>query len=156
MNQEHYYLLMHQQDLFENEVLEEILRERTNAYKLQNKKNNFWILTSPAFVKDIKFQELLKKTSFYKNPNLYTSDTSSRGFYSAIISPNKEFILWLSLRLGYFEDLEKINEFESKNYTSNGIIGKLDQNYNFDQNLIFPKLLVTKYEKLIQLFQNLN
>lgn len=148
MNQEHYYLLMHQQDLFENEVLEEIMRERTNSYNLQKKKNNFWILTTPTFIRNAQFEEKLKKTNFYKTK----VSNINNNFYSAIISPNKEFIVWLSLRLGYFEDIEVINQFELKNYTSNGIFGKLQTNFSFNQNLISDKLLVKKYQKLIELF----
>lgn len=150
MSQEYYYLLMQQQDLFESEVLEEILRERTNCYNLQNKKSNFWILTSPAFINDIKFQESLKRTNFYKTKIF----NQSNEFYSAIISPNREFIVWLTLRLGYFEDIEENSKYIEKNYTSNGIYGILDTNFYFDQNKIYPKLLIRKYEKLIELFHN--
>ena len=41
---------MSQKDFFENQVIEEILRERTNYYLAKNKIKDFWLLVSPDFV----------------------------------------------------------------------------------------------------------
>jgi hypothetical protein len=164
MTKEYYYLLMSQQDLFQNEVIEEILRERNNSYNFQGKKNDFWILTGPKFITDLNFQNSLKKTNFYKQKQkdlLFYNEKLE--FYSCIFSSNKEFITWLSLRLGYFEDISKLDEIKSANlnYISNGISGKLIlknekqenlKNFQFDKNLIHPKLLLNKYEKLLEFF----
>ena len=46
----YHFLLISQIDLFKNQVLEEVLRERANFYISQNKKQDFWILTFPNFI----------------------------------------------------------------------------------------------------------
>jgi hypothetical protein len=37
MEKKYYYIIMSQNEMFENQVLEEILRERANSYFLKNK-----------------------------------------------------------------------------------------------------------------------
>jgi hypothetical protein len=164
MNKEYYYLLMSQQDLFQNEVIEEIMRERINSYNSLNKKNDFWILTAPKFVNDSEFQSRLKISNFYKQKekNLVSYNNQVQ-FYACFLSFNKEFITWLSLRLGYFEDIDKLNKIKTSNldYISNGITGKLvikdekgskNTNFDFEKGKIHPTLLIQKYEKLLELF----
>ena len=67
MTVEYYYLLMSQQDLFKNEVIEEIIRERTNSYFNQQKRNDFWILVSPNFVNSKNMSEKIKETNWLKH-----------------------------------------------------------------------------------------
>lgn len=162
MSTEYYYLLMSQQDLLQNEVIEEVIRERASSYILQNKKIDFWILINPKFVNDINLPIKIKQTNFYKQKkNMVTYFNDKCEFYTAIVSTNKEFITWLSLRLGYFEDIdsfEKLNPV-NPNYISNGITGKVDtnslsgKNFSFDaepKNL-HPTFLTTKYQKLLEI-----
>jgi hypothetical protein len=157
---------MSQQDLYKNEVIEEILRERTNSHNLLNKKNDFWILTSPKFIENLDQINLkIQETNFYKQKKNMLTTSNKLSFYTAILSPSKEFITWLSLRLGYFEDLETYKKMQiiNSNYISNGIFGKIildlkekkNLNYfEFIANSIHPNLLIKKYQKLLDLFQN--
>jgi hypothetical protein len=157
---------MSQQDLFQNEVIEELLRERAHSYILQNKKNDFWILISPKFFDDPKIKAKIEQTNFYKNKkNLILLDSQNENFYAAIISTNKEFIIWLNVRLGYFESLDNVvpNYATNSNYSdyiSNGIIGKFTTVeskekrglFNFKLNFIHPTILLNKYKQLIEFF----
>jgi hypothetical protein len=164
MNKEYHYLLMSQEDLLQNEVIEEILRERTNSYIVQNKKNDFWILISPNFVKNPDIYLKIKETNFYKQKKISLIDSNQKNeFYASIISSNKEFIIWLNLRLGYFEDLQTFSDKKqlNPNYTSNGIYGKLDISkdssfkkdlFKFNLKYIYPNILISKYRKFLDLF----
>jgi hypothetical protein len=161
----YYYLLMSQQDLFENQVLEELLRERTNSYHIQNKLIDFWIMTNPEFINNSEILKKLETTNFFKQKktNLIGYDEKSP-FYGAIISSNKDFITWISLRLGYFENIENFKESDS-NYFSTGILGKIEANnkkennilnFKFSSNSLHPSFLVKKYQNLLKSFQLIN
>jgi hypothetical protein len=162
MNKEYHYLLMSQQDLLQNEVVEEILRERTSSYLSQNRNNDFWILTSPQFILNKDIKEIIKKTNFYKQKqNLFLNSKNNHEFYCVVLSLNKEFITWLSLRLGYFENIETFDKLKlvKKDYISNGILGKIEKtenNFNIsplkaNQKFLSPDLLTKKYKKLVEL-----
>ncbi|MEY2701638.1 MAG: conserved hypothetical plastid protein [Bacteroidota bacterium] len=165
MSLEYHYLLMSQQDLLQNEVIEEIMRERANSYLLQNKKNDFWIVLSPKFIKDNNFSSKIKQTNFYKQRIL---SKNSKEFYAAIVSLNKEFITWMNLRLGYFENIDTFtsNSQENKNYVSNGVTGKFipkeiepktySSPFISNSKLIHPSILTNKYQKLLDLFYTIN
>jgi hypothetical protein len=178
MSVEYFYLLMSQEDLFHNEVIEEIFRERSSSYLLQGKPNDFWILISPKFIEKKEIQEQIKQTNFYKQrAKLIENEENKCEFYAAIVSLDKEFITWLSLRLGYFEKLKtkekeitslKIfaenqvqNNVEQKKqeYTSNGIIGLIFSSTEtdhiiFDYNPIYlhSQFSIEKYKILLDVF----
>ena len=57
---------MSQQDLLENEVIEELLREKSYYYISQNKNPDLWILISPEFLNNKQIKESLRNSSFYK------------------------------------------------------------------------------------------
>lgn len=166
MTVEYYYLLMSQQDLLQNEVIEEVIRERTNSYALQNKKTDFWILISPKFAILPEINQKIKQTNFYKQKKTDLIFSNNCEFYSAIISVNKDFIIWLSLRLGYFENIETFKELSpvNANYISNGVFGRIEQNkINFQVSplkslpkYLAPDLLTNKYKKLIEFTYNFN
>lgn len=44
MGKNYYFILMSQKDFLENQVIEEILRERANYYTSKDKIKDFWIL----------------------------------------------------------------------------------------------------------------
>ena len=46
----YHYIVMSQKALLENQVIEEILRERATYYSLTKKNNDFWLLISPKFI----------------------------------------------------------------------------------------------------------
>jgi Protein of unknown function (DUF2488) len=72
--------------LFEEEPLEEILRERINYYKSINKPIDFWILRNSSL---INFPHLINIKKTINQP------------ISAIVSYNLHFINWIKLRVGF-------------------------------------------------------
>jgi hypothetical protein len=113
---------MSQKDLLKNQVIEEILRERSNYYIAQRKTLDFWLLISPSFIKLLGLENKIKQTNFIRSQNLTIK-------YCAIVTTNKEFMNWVKLRLGYFEDITK-NEFEmiDLSYKSDGVFGVINLN----------------------------
>ena len=158
MTVRYYYLIMSQIDMLENQVLEEILRERANYYLSKNKNIDFWLLISPIFLKTNNLLEKIKQTNFYKQQKAKISSDTDKNYYSSIISLDKEFILWLQLRLGYFEN---INSEISDNFVSDGVCGFFDYtdetSFNISPlkneiNKINPFILMKKYKKTLQLY----
>jgi hypothetical protein len=82
----YHYILASQKFLTEEEPLEEVLRERTRDYQEKNQEIDFWLVLQPAFLEAPEFAELKSKCP---QPA------------AAIISTNKQFIIWLKLRLEY-------------------------------------------------------
>ena len=156
MTVEYYYLLMSQQDLLQNEVIEEIVRERVGSYTLHNKKNDFWILISPNFAMSLNISQKIKQTNFYKQKKINLISGNSAEFYGAIVSVNKDFINWVALRLGYFENIDTFMELKAPNvnYISNGILGKINQSeispLESSPKYLTPNLLINKYKKLLE------
>ena len=158
MTVRYYYLIMSQIDMLENQVLEEILRERANYYLSKNKNIDFWLLISPTFLTANNLLEEIKQTNFYKQQKTKISSDTDKNYYSSIISLDKEFILWLQLRLGYFEN---VNSEISDNFVSDGVCGFFDHidetSFNISPlkneiNKINPFILMKKYKKTLQLY----
>jgi hypothetical protein len=84
--QTYYYVLASQKFLLEEEPLDEVLQERIRNYQEQNKEIDFWLVKQPAFIESPEFKEIKAKCP---QPSV------------AIISSNKQFIVWLKLRLEY-------------------------------------------------------
>ena len=154
----YYYLVMSQIDMLENQVLEEILRERANYYLSKNKNIDFWLLISPTFLKVNNLLDKIKQTNFYKQQKIRITSDNEQNYYSAIVSLDKEFISWLQLRLGYFET---INSEINENFVSDGIFGFFDyinEKNNLvsplkdEVNQINPLILMKKYKKTLQLY----
>ena len=132
------YMLMSQKDFFENQVMEEILRERATYFITNNKKRDFWILVQPEFIKNNFLEEKIRKSNFYRQQEknikcISTSEVSisekeQTEFLICLISTNKEFIKWVELRLGFFEILEDGERLPKGSFTSNGLVGKIDSN----------------------------
>ena len=85
--------------------------------------------------------------------NLKSSLTED-AFFVSLISINKDFINWVALRLGSFENIETL---EKGNYTSNGIIGKIDKNQSkkilsHSSEILHPDLLINKYQQSLKYF----
>jgi hypothetical protein len=165
MEKKYYYLLMAQKDFFENQIIEEILRERAHSYSLQKKKNDFWILVSPDFIQQKNILESIEQTNFYQHADTGTNsggDQEAGGelklnYYVAIISLNKDFIKWIELRFGYFENIENLNSKKTLNYKSNGILGSFELISNINplscySKEIYPSILIDKYKKSLELF----
>nr|QJH88204.1 Ycf54 [Pterocladia lucida] len=89
----YYFALASQNFLMNEEPVEEILRERTNYYKSINKNIDFWFVNNSNFIQN--------NITLRKTPNIS---------YAAIISLDKDFILWLKLRMTFVI----IGEFKSQ------------------------------------------
>ena len=153
MKQEYFYLVMSQRDMFENQVIEEVLRERTNYYISKRRQIDFWILTSPSFLYNNNVNIKIKNSNFYKQHTAEILDNLNSQYYALLISTNREFITWMKLRLGYFEDLE--NKGKNK-YKSDGIHGNLRIDNNSyllfsNKNYINPILFSRKFKRNIEI-----
>ncbi|MEB3310830.1 MAG: MgPME-cyclase complex family protein [Snowella sp.] len=82
----YYYVLASQKFLLEEEPLAEVLKERTRDYTEKKKEIDFWLVKQPAFI---------------EAPELKTVKEKAPARSVAIISTNKQFIIWLKLRLEY-------------------------------------------------------
>jgi hypothetical protein len=162
---------MSQKQMLENEVFEEILRERTSYYYAKNKKIDFWMLIAPNFLKFYNYFEKIKTTKFYnqhqkdisfdfnkdKFETLLNFNKEKQEFYSVIISSDKEFIKWLKLRVGYFEDLNNLNK-NNEEYVSDGVYGTLVYDraetlplLSYNKNFLHPEILLKKYKKALEI-----
>jgi len=159
MSLKYYYLIMSQKEMMQNQVLEEILRERATYYFAKQKSLDFWVTLSPLFLDNLNLHEKILKTNFYKQQKSSISSTSDFDFYGALISLDKDFINWIQLRLGYFEDISnQSNEKNRTNYISDGIYGSFHLN-ELDQvsplesndNFINPEIILNKYKKILNI-----
>jgi hypothetical protein len=182
-DKKYYFFLMNQKQMLEDEVLEEILRERTSYYVSKNRQIDFWLLISPSFVSVFNLDEKIRATNFYKQQkenigfsftNSYVKELEeleemaeekrkyfSKDFYSAIVSSDKEFIKWLKLRLGYFENIDEPNILPEDS-VSDGVSGVLTYDETKEEitnsslltsnkNFLHPEILLKKYKKALEI-----
>ena len=156
----YYYLLMFQNDFLKNNVIEELLRERTNYYLSQKKKRDFWIVLAPSFLNSIEEKNLLNTVYFQKEKK-----EQKKKYSAAFISTNKELINWIALRLGEFEaidsfsskDYDILSSFDKKNKNSNGIRGQKEFSISSlpflksNSEELDPLLYAERYQKAKQL-----
>lgn len=79
----YYFALASKNFLLNEEPLEEILRERIEYYRSNNKDVDFWFISDPYSIDTLKI-----------NINIDNS-------YAAIISLDEYFIKWLKLRMSF-------------------------------------------------------
>jgi hypothetical protein len=151
---------MTQKDFYQNQGLEEILRERANHYSSRKKIRDFWVLTSPNFLFSSNLSNQIKNSNFYfqKKPMLSTDENLD--FYAAILSTNKDFINWMQVRLGSFENLdEKISS--NKQTKFDGIFGKILFQTNEVKtknplqntlNFLQPEILLDKNKEFLKIY----
>jgi hypothetical protein len=154
----YYSLILLQKDLLESQVFEEILRERSTYFFQQKKPRNFWIVLSPFLLLQSSWVDKFKETQFFQRNKL------EKDFFLSIVSSDKDFINWLGLRLGYFENLENEASFleqKKKSYLSNGIKASF-----FEEKICFfplleghvnyldPEILVKKEKKFLLFLKN--
>ena len=130
MRIQYHYIIMSQKDVLLDQVLEEIFREKTSYYISQNKTPDFWILVSPNFIEECELSSKIKTTKFFqdqKDKILVEWNTGgSQEFYVALISSNEEYMNWIKLRLGYFEEIEtQEKDITVSSYVSDGVCGTL-------------------------------
>ena len=107
MNVKYHYLIMSQKDMSQNQVLEEILRERTNYYFAKERLSDFWILPCPNFIKELNLDSSIKKTNFYLQKKDEINSSTQQDFYMSLVTLDKKFLNWIQLRLGYFENISQ-------------------------------------------------
>lgn len=169
LNPTYYYLLLSQIDFFENQVIEEILRERATFYDLQNRIRDFWLVLQPSFLIDSQLEEKIKRTCFYNSHIKKPENNEQNGMYFvSLISMDKNFLKWIELRIGHFEDLGSFEKPILPNnvtpdykttqpFTSNGLLGSFDQNslccsFISQTKNIHPKILSEKYQRTMRFF----
>jgi hypothetical protein len=112
---------MTQKNLLKNQVLEELLREKSNNYQINKQQRDFWIINSPNFLEELKLTEKIKNSNFYKN------NRDNVNYFSCLVSLDKKYIQWIELRLGYFENLKTLKTQNiGSNYISDGIYGEIE------------------------------
>lgn len=148
----YYTLIMSQNDFFENQVFEEILRERANYCFSKNKSVDFWISLQPKFLEEILITSTFLESNFFTRVKTFRKEKKIT--YVCLISPNKEFINWVQLRLGYFENifLEKKSLKEKKFYSDGFYVEIKDVTRNFlesQASLVEKNILVTQYSSIL-------
>lgn len=157
----YYYIVMSQKEMLQNQILEEILRERANYYLSKNRDFDFWMLISPEFLnKENNLMSFILDTNFFKQHKADILDSHNSQFYSALISLDENFIKWVQLRLGYFELLNKEVGI-SNSYISDGICGQIksyegnNSVLNHNKNRLHPILLSSKLEKSLEIYYSI-
>lgn len=159
---EYFYLVLTQQDMLQKQVIEEIIRERTNYYISRNDSFNFWILISPLFLLESTRLEKIKQSNFYSQNvnNIYSND---KHYFSAIVSTNSQYINWIKLRLGYFENIDELNFNNYDNtFRSDGICGKLTKEdlkisspFSFMKNNFHPDIILTNFKVFLNQYESM-
>jgi hypothetical protein len=156
---------MSQKDFLESQVMEEVLREKAGYYGAKEKVRDFWIVNSPDFVKMPEIYSKILKSNFYKQKStkiISKLNNSESEFYTALITCDFEFIKWIQLRLGYFEDISNILD-NNNSFISDGIFGKFDDIKNlkmsplqYSSDYLHPDILLNRYKKSIEVYYNYN
>ena len=113
------------------------------------------ILNSPEFINNLKLKEKIKSSHFYKaNENEIVKN--KKEYFSSILTFNREFFVWMQLRLGDFEDIDLNNDNKERTFKVDGIKGELILN-NLDCNIlecksnrIHPDLIISKFSDFIR------
>lgn len=152
---------MSQKDLLQNQVIEEILREKASYYNTRKKNPDFWLLISPLFLKNKNLLEKIRNTKFYFQQkdkikcSFFDAENTSE-FYASLISTDEEFMRWIKLRLGYFEN---INEATKNNYNasyvSDGVYGSINGETTknilaSNASYLHPDILIQKYKNSLE------
>ena len=144
MNIKYHCIVFEQNDFLKNQVIEELLREKSSYCISKNIPNDFWIVLNPSFLKNNNFIEKISKTNYFKKFNI------KKSYFAVLISPNLEFINWIKLRLGYFEDITNIDN--KKNFKSDGVYIEIVNSNN--EKLLSNNYLALTPEILTERFQS--
>ena len=146
MKTTYYYIIMSQKNLLKNQVLEELLREKSNNYQVNKQQKDFWIINSPVFLTKLNLDKKIKNSNFYKN------NKEKDNNFSCLVSLDKKYIQWIELRLGYFENIKDLESENTKSFVSDGIVGTIDYNEESQNLLLNENKLKTDSEILVKEF----
>jgi hypothetical protein len=124
-----YYIAMRGDQLLNNEVLEEILRERANRAIANNEPSDAWIEHKDhvnfALIGSFLDIEKVSTTRYYSQNKIEIEELDDpKTYFSYLYSSSLKFITWIRLRLGYFEDInEPIDGRPRGEYISDGFCG---------------------------------
>jgi len=160
-----FYIILSQYDVLKNNVIEELLRERTEYYKSQNKVLDFWVFLNPTLL-DVPFINLsIISSDFYSN--LYNKiNFDNNNYLAVIVSTNKEYINWLKLRLGGFDiiSIEKdlkgtLNKIKNSSIKWDGLYGRFNSlkkiNYSIKKSYLFYLINFLNSKNIINPLLNL-
>nr|QUE29906.1 Ycf54 [Erythrocladia irregularis] len=99
----YYFAIASKQFLTQEEPFEEILRERINYYKTNNREIDFWFVEDSDFFNSLPMKKILDSTN---KPMI------------AIVSTNRTFINWIKLRVGHV----LIGQLEDQEFITNTIL----------------------------------
>ncbi len=152
--------------MLENQILEELLRERANYYLSKKKIKDFWVLINPKFLSHL--NEKIARTNFFNQQKSELFGKACGPYYSCLISVDKDFIKWVQLRLGYFEIIETDESFQNRlissahllheNIVSDGLFGEICSNIESplanNKYSLSPKIITQKFENAIEIYQS--
>lgn len=161
MTANYHYIVMSQKDFLQNQVIEEILREKAAYFNSRKKNPDFWILIDPGFLRETNLLNQIHKTKFYFQhlENIKCSFLGKENpseFYASLISTDEEFMRWVKLRLGYFENLDEITKNNhNATYVSDGAYGILNANQCkkiliSNPNFLHPDILINKFKNSLE------
>lgn len=159
----YHYIIMSQKQMFQNQVLEEILRERTDFYLANNKEIDFWILVSPSFLYTTTFQKQLKKTKFYEQFQNEIYDQNNNQTFAVLVTTNTKFANWVKLRIGYFESWDDYTTTKNNLRISDGVaeiiikeeketLKKMKSN----PNMLHTSIRLKQFEKILTVINSYN
>lgn len=166
MTTNYHYIVMSQKDLLQNQVLEEVLREKASYYNARKKNPDFWILIDPSFLYEKNLIKKIENTRFYNQQKdkihySFSNLNNNSSFYGSLISTDEEFMRWIKLRLGYFENLDEINKNNNNaSYVSDGVFGILKSTetkeiLKSNKNYLHPDILLNKLKNSLEQYFNI-
>ena len=159
----YHYIIMSQRQMFQNQVLEEILRERTDFYLANDKEIDFWILVSPSFLYTPVFQKKLQETKFYEQFQKEILDPNKNEAFAVLMTTDKSFANWIKLRLGYFESWEDYKMTKNSLKISDGVAEIIDQEENTiiqklesNPNILHTSIRLKQFEEILTVINSYN
>ena len=111
----HYYLVMSQSDSYRSEAIEEILREKNLKMNDIDSKKRLFVLNCPSFIRELNLLPYIKESTFFdlNRKKIVSNELSEKTglleekyYFTAIVSTDRNAISTLKLRLGFFEDID--------------------------------------------------
>jgi hypothetical protein len=118
---------------------------------------------SPTFINYLELGQKITQTNFYNQQKDEILSGGDREFYGSIVSLDRDFINWIKLRLGYFEDILQNEDPEFKNsFVSDGISGSFSSvssnisPLKYNGKMINPDVILQKYKSVLSLYYSMS